>query len=68
MPEAQLKHFGLILQIISALWIMSVGKNAVVCLEQSSECTGSAGARLQSLFPFLGCGHCTAAKGMVYSI
>lgn len=66
--EAQLKHFGLILQIISALRIMSVGKNAAVCLEQSSECTSSAWARLQSRFPFLGCGHCMAAKGMTYSI
>lgn len=62
MPEAQLKSFDLILQISSALWIMPGGEECGGVCEQSSECTGSAWARLQSCFPFLGCGHCTAAK------
>lgn len=58
MLEAQLKSFDLILQISSALWIMPGGEECGGVCEQSSECT----ARLQSRFPFLGCGHCTAAK------
>lgn len=58
MPEAQLKSFDLILQISSALWIMPGGEECGGVCEQSSECT----ARLQSRFPFLGCGHRTAAK------
>lgn len=58
MLEAQLKSFDLILQISSALWIMPGGEECGGVCEQSSECT----ARLQSCFPFLGCGHRTAAK------
>lgn len=56
----------LVLSCIAAVsGIVSAGKNVAVCLERSSDCSGSAWAGLDSCLAFLGCGHAAqAVEGM----